>query len=256
MSKKELKRPDAFQKVGGDAGAWLVERQKKVAAGIVVVLVVGFGVGLASYASNRGTDRSAKELGDALKVLSRPVDPAASPPASATEPPFKSEREKDEALVKRLTEFRGGASGKADSTAALLMGQANLRLGKLDEALQSFEAFLKTSTQDDPLRASALEGKGYALEAKGQLDQAMAAFDQLARENKTEFLNGMGLYHRARLLILQGKKEDAAKELAQIPSAAPGSAAARLASDRMALLVAEGVKVPPPVAARPDAGTP
>ena len=55
----------------------------------------------------------------------------------------------------------------------------------------------------------------------------------------------------ARVLILQGKKEDAAKELAQIPGEHPNSAAARMATERMNVLASEGVKVPPVAQPKP-----
>ena len=65
----------------------------------------------------------------------------------------------------------------------------------------------------------------------------------------------MGLYHRARVLILQNKKEDAAQVLSQIPVAYPNSAAARMAAERMGELTAQGIKVPtPPATSAADAG--
>ncbi len=57
-------------------------------------------------------------------------------------------------------------------------------------------------------------------------------------------------YHRARILILQGKKDEAAALLVKIPVDHPNTAAARLATERTSLLAAEGVKIPPPPAAR------
>ncbi|MHB8872302.1 MAG: tetratricopeptide repeat protein [Myxococcaceae bacterium] len=258
LTRKELKKPDAFQKAGADAGAWVVERQKMVAMVIVAVLIVGFGASLVVWITGRGESSASKDLGAALKVMARPVSSGEKPaePVPGEEPAFKSDKEKDEAVAKALTDFRANHSAsRAAATAALPLAQASFRLGRYDDALKGYDEYLKVAAPDDPLRASALEGRGYAHEAKGELDAAIAAFDQLARDNKTEFLNGMGLYHRARILIIQGKKDEAAKQLSEIPSAAPNSAAARLATDRMALLASEGVKVPPPVpAVKTDAG--
>ena len=250
QSRKELKQPDAFQKSGAEAGAWVHERQKMVAMAVGAVLVVGFGVSLLVWLAGRSEVAASKDLGAALKVMGRPVEAGekSEAPEPGKEPAFKTEKEKDEAIAKSLAEFRTRAgSSKAAATAALPLAQASFRLGRYDDALKAYDDYLKQVAPDDPLRATALEGQGYAHEAKGELDQAIAAFDQLARDNKTEFLSGMGLYHRARILILQGKKEEAAKQLSEIPAAAPNSAAARLATDRLTLLAAEGVKMPPPV---------
>ncbi len=92
-----------------------------------------------------------------------------------------------------------------------MLGEALLREGKGKEAISAFDDYLLHSDPADPLRPAALEGKGYALESAQQYDEALAAFDQLAKENKTDFMKGMGLYHRARMLLLQGKTEEGAK---------------------------------------------
>ncbi|MFZ5469692.1 MAG: tetratricopeptide repeat protein [Myxococcota bacterium] len=254
LTRKELKQPDAFQKAGGEAGAWLVQHQKAAVLLVVALLLGGAGVALANYFSGRGEAKASKELGAHLSLLGRPVEgQGAVEPGS--EPPFKTAQEKDEAIIQALTGFRAShAETKAASIAALTLGQALLRQEKPDEAIAAFHAYLKGATMGDPLRAAALEGRGYALELKGQLDEALAAFDQMARENRADFLQGMGLYHRARILVAQGKKDEAAKQLSEIPAVAPNSSAARLATDRMALLAAEGVKVPPPQAPAADAG--
>lgn len=258
LSRKELKGPDAFQKLGAEARQWLQERQRLVVIAISVLLLGGAGAALASYFSDRGEERAAKDLGQVLKLLERPVverkDEQALP-VGEKDPPFKSEREKDEAIRKALAEFRETHKGtQAAATAALPQGHAALRLGEPDQALAAFKEYLDASPKDDIMRASALEGGGYALEAKGQLDQALEMFDRLARENTGDYLAGMGLYHQGRILALQGKKQEAAKMFAEVGGKFAGSAAARLAADRLALLAAEGVKPPPPPASAPDAG--
>jgi hypothetical protein len=60
-------------------------------------------------------------------------------------------------------------------------------------------------------------------------------------------------------MIEQGKKDEAAKLLSQIPGQFPDSAAANLAKERMAILASQGVKVPevappPAPAAKPGQG--
>jgi hypothetical protein len=67
----------------------------------------------------------------------------------------------------------------------------------------------------------------------------------------------MGQYHQARILVAQGKKEEAAQLLADLKSSQTNTAAGRLATERLAVLAAEGVKIPEPKvapAAAQDAG--
>ena len=65
-------------------------------------------------------------------------------------------------------------------------------------------------------------------------------------------LLAMGSFHRARILALMGKKQEAAQAFAELIAASPGTPAASLAQDRLSVLEAEGFKAT--VAPRPDAG--
>lgn len=252
MTQRELKQPDAFQQLGAEAQHWLVERQTLVALAVGVLLVGGLVVALFSYFSHRSEAKAARELGAALEILDRPIVPTpegteVKPVAEGEKAPFKTAKEQDEALVKSLTDFRAAHKGTASATtAAVPLAKAQYRLGNLDAALTSFSEFLKDAPQNDPMRVGALEGQGYAYEAQQKYDQALASFDDMSKVDSGGYLEGMGQYHRARILILQGKKDDAAALLVKIPVDHPGSAAARLSTERTSLLAAEGVKIPPP----------
>ena len=258
LDKKELKAPDAFQAAGAQAQGWLQANEKTVAFGVAGVLVLGLGAGIANWAGKRGDEKSARELGAALKPLERGVDVTGFAAAGATDPaaaPFKSQADKDQAVAESLEAFRKDHSGSpAAATAGLPLAQSQLRLGKYDAALAAFAAFLATAKSDDPLRSAALEGRGYAYEGKGQLDKALDAFAQLSKENSTPFLEGMGPYHQARIQLAQGKKEEAAKGFSEVSTKFPKSAAGRMAQDRVSALIAQGV-TPPAVAGGADAGT-
>ncbi|HYH94414.1 tetratricopeptide repeat protein [Hyalangium sp.] len=252
MTQRELKQPDAFQRVGADAREWLVGRQTLVILAVGVVLAGGLVVALFSYFSHRSEAKAAKELGAALEILERPVVPtpaegAPPPPPAGENPPFKSAQEQDQALVKALTDFRTTHKGTPSAmTAALPLGKAEYRLGNAEGALAAFAEYLKVAPANDPMRAAALEGQGYAYEAQQKYDQALTSFDEMSKVDAGGYLEGMGQYHRARILILQGKKDDAATVLVKIPVDHANSAAARLATERTSLLAAEGVKIPPP----------
>ena len=259
MTRKELKAPDQFQKLGNEAVPLLVQHQKTIVIAVIAVVVLGLGISTTIWFKERTEAKASENLGAALEVVSREVS-AAPPPITVgddAKPPFKTEAEKNEALIKSVSEFRAAEKGtRAAGTAALPLGEALLREGKAPEALAAFDDYLKVSNADDPLRPLALEGKGYALEAKKDYDAALAAFDQLSKENKAEFMKGMGLYHRGRLLLLQGKTDEGVKQLQEVQVAAPGSSGARLAAERIAVLAGQGVKIPeqPKAAPAVDAG--
>lgn len=254
---KELKQPDEFQKLGAEAVPFLEKHGKQFGMGLGAVLAVGLVIAIAASMSGRGEEQAGREFGAALRVLERPVNATPGETKAGEEPPFKTEVEKDEALVKALTDFRSKHPGrKAAASAALPLAQALLRQGKADQASPLIDEFIAKSDAGDPLRPAAYEARGYALEAQKKYDEALTAFDTLAKENKTDFLKGMGQYHRARVLILKGDTAGAAKTLAEIEAVAPNTAAARLAKDRITVLASQGVEIPKiaPVPAALDAG--
>ena len=257
--RNELKAPDSFQRLGGEARDWLVNRQTWVAIGVAIALAAGLGIAVVHYFGERGDAQAARALGAALEVMDRVVmAPAdATPPIAGMKPPFKSEAEKDQAIVQSLTQFLAAHPGtRAATTAALPLAQAEFRLGHYEAAIQEFEAFVKTAPSEEPLRLIALEGRGLALEALGRTEQALGAFDALSAATQGDFLKGMGVYHRGRILAATGHKEEAAKLFAQVSREAPGSAAGRMGKERLALLAAEGITPPAEAAAAvPDAGS-
>ncbi|QSQ26201.1 tetratricopeptide repeat protein [Pyxidicoccus parkwayensis] len=249
IRQRELRAPDSFQKVGVEASDWLAQRQKTIGIAAGVLILGGLGVGIANEISKSGEEKASQALGQALTVLERPVEGVEPPQPGETEPAFKSLKERDEALVTALTDFRKAHSGThSATTAALSLGKAQFRLGNYPAAQEAFGAFLKDAPANEPLRAGAFEGEGYAFEAQQKFDDAIKSFDQMDASGGGEYLVGMGAYHKARMLILQGKKEEAAQVLSKISTDHPNTAAARQASERLAVLASEGVKVPAPAA--------
>jgi len=246
QEQKELKRPDELQKLGQQALPWMEQHGRTVVFGVLGVGVLGLIITVSQHLSQRAELSAMAGFGAALTVLDREVNATAAP-KEGEEPPFKTENERDDALIAQLSTFRGANAGKkASINAALPLAQALLREGKPADALPLLEEYLRGAEPSDPLRPIALEAKGYAFEAQKKYDEASTAFGQLTSENKTDFLKGMGLYHQARMLELKGELPKAASQYQQVESAAPASSAARLAKDRLGLLAARGVTVAPP----------
>lgn len=253
MSRQELRAPDAFQRVGVGAESWIAQRKIAVVGVVVAILGVFFAVMLARTLSQKKEEKARAALGTAIGVLSRPIQADLPPGATDDPPPFKSEQERDQAAVSALAGVLSAYPGtRAAVTASLPLAATEVRLGQLDPAIAHFEGYLRAAPATEPLRVSALDGLGHAREAKGELPQALEAYERMAREEGAGFEPGMGAFHRGRILVLMGKKQEAAQAFAELVAANPGTPAARLAQERLPALEAEGFKAT--VAARPDAG--
>lgn len=248
MSRKELKTPDDFQRIGKAIGQWVSGHPRTII--VIVVLLVAVGVAAAATSISEQHQQAAADdaFSSALHALDRPVgtDSAMGFPEGAK--PFASQKDQDTAIVSKLSPvMKKYGNTRAGATAAFLVGEAELREGHNDAAVKAFTQFLAESPVTDSLRAIALEGQGYAYEDAGKLDRALASFEQLETESsRSHVLEGMGLYHQARILIRQNHKEKAAEKLAMVSKRFPDSTAARLAAQKLGLLRAEGVKVPTP----------
>ena len=253
MSRQELRAPDAFQRVGIEAEGWVAHRKTLVIGAVVALVIVGFAVALARTLSERRELKAHTALGTALGVVARPVQ-ADLPPGSTEEPaPFKSDQERDQASVTALAGVLDAFPGtRAALTATLPLASTELRLGQLDPAIGHFEAYLRGAPSTEPLRVAALDGLGHARESKGELPLALDAYERMSHEEAAGFEAGIGAYNRARVLVLMGKKQEAAQAFAELVAANPGTPAAKMGQERLTVLEAEGFRAV--VAPRPDAG--
>jgi tetratricopeptide (TPR) repeat protein len=91
-----------------------------------------------------------------------------------------------------------------------MLGVANslLELGKPAEASSEYTKALESAGDDTYLRSRALEGSGYALEAQQKYEDALKKFDELSHLANGAY-RSLGDYHRARVLVAQGKAADA-----------------------------------------------
>jgi tetratricopeptide (TPR) repeat protein len=253
MSRQELRAPDAFQRVGVEAEGWIARNRNLVLGTVVAALAIFFTVMATRSLSQRKEEKARTALGTAVGVLSRPILADLPPGATDDPPPFKSEKDRDEAAVKALADVLTSYPGtKAALTATLPLAATEVRLGQLDPAIGHFEAYLSRAPSTEPLRVAALDGLGHAYEAKAQLPQALDAYERMAREEGAGFEAGMGAYNRARILAMMGKKQEAAQAFGELVAANPGTTAARLGQERLSALEAEGFKAV--IAPRPDAG--
>ena len=125
------------------------------------------------------------------------------------------------AFGKVVTEHEGTV---AATWALIGEGRALYGASKHAQALEAYQAALD-STDDETMQWVALEGMAYTLEAQSSYDDAIAQLDALGRLNSE--IEPIADYHQARILMAQGKNDEAKSRLQRVLAALrrPGAVA-------------------------------
>jgi tetratricopeptide (TPR) repeat protein len=200
---------DAAHAVEG-AVHWVDAHRAKIWIGIGAVIAIGVAwVLLANYLSTKDDD-AGSALSAAVTINQGIVVPAnETAPEDVIVPTFTSAEER---ATKALASYREVAkqygSSKAGQYATLGIANNLLELGKYGEAATEYAKVLDLAGADAFLRSRALEGTGYALEAQQKYPDALKRFEELSRLANGTYRT-LGDYHRARVLVAQGKAADA-----------------------------------------------
>lgn len=246
---QELKRPDQFVDFWTRASQRLSQfvgpRRKPVIAAAVALGVVLVGASIFNVWDQSHRIEVSHGLSRALQIANADLLSDATKPDDAGSktdvPRFKTAGERSAAVLKELDAFLAvGASRGLKNEARLMKGATLLGMGRSDDAMTSYQEALNDKL-DGRLRFLAHEGIGYAYESKGDLDQAMKAFGQIADDAAgfQGFYRDHALYHRARLTAAKGDKAGAVALYRQILEKAPEPSMKSEVTDRLAVLEAK-----------------
>lgn len=252
MDRKSLKQPDEFVSFWSTLGRQLVAHRRKLLAALVAVVLVIAGtwaslawresraeratqdfarierIAAAEILSDR--DKEGDKAGDKEKEVVAKAEQAALK--------FKSEQERLEAAVRQADAFLS-AHGSAGLGRRVLLGKAGrlMSLGKHQDATAIYQQLLAGET-DPGLRLIQQEGLAASMEASGQVEQALALYNQSAEEAQKAggFYADRMLFAKARLLEKQGKTQEAEKTLRAILERVPATVLRREIDDRLAVL--------------------
>lgn len=209
---KAEKADDVFQRGVRKASRQVIDTPKLVLGSIAIGILVIAGIVTVMSRQTAKRAEATRALQAATLIAARPQIMSEEELERVNQelrverlPLFSSQEDADAALDEALAAAREvEADGVKLDVLLLAAGQA-MRKGDFDAALADYDAFLAEAGDDHPLRFLALEGKGNAHEAKGELDEALAAFEQLAPD-PIDHYRGMALYHRGR--VLEGLERD------------------------------------------------
>lgn len=233
LSRKEIKQPDQFQAVAGEAASWLTgHRRTAVIAGTVAAVGLLAAVAVSAYVERRSAGAAAL-LSEVYRTAGGEV--SAVPLPGLPGPFFQSDAARQKAVAqaaeKLLAEYPGTSQA---ALAALAKGDAHLRLGEFDAALAAYQIYLSSAKRNDSFRFSALEGLALAAEGKGDAAGALAGWVRLGAEVPGQ--SDRADLERARLLAASGKVEEARALLTSFSDAHKSSMLTGEAAERLAKL--------------------
>jgi tetratricopeptide (TPR) repeat protein len=251
ISKKELRQPDEFvtfwTRAGEQATRFASERRRALIVGATMLATVIAGSVIFSGVSEQRAARATAALVRIEKIAAADLRPDGAPAANPDGTPvaddgiprFKTEKERDESALKELDGFLAGSAGPLSNEARLERGPLLLALGRAPEAIETYQRVLGDAL-DPRLKFLAREGLGYAQEAKGDLDAAVATFAMLDEDaavfKGADFYADRALFHKARIAELRGNAEDAKKIYKEVLDKNPTTSLRDEITNRLAVL--------------------
>jgi tetratricopeptide (TPR) repeat protein len=249
--RKELKQPDEFvsfwTQAAERATRFANERRRALLVGSTMLVTVVVGSIVFANVSERRAKTATDELARIDRLAAGELRPEGSPTTNPDGTPlpedgilhFKTEKERTEATLKALDAFVANSGTPLRNEARLRRGPLLLVLGRAPEAVTVYDELLG-GRLDDRLRFLAHEGLGYALEAKGDLPAATAAFakleDDAAAFGSTGFYKDRAAFQKARIAELQGNAEDAKKLYREVLDKNPATSLRDEITNRLAVL--------------------
>jgi tetratricopeptide (TPR) repeat protein len=232
--KSEIEETDEFVSGVGRLAQKLKPHALRLTLLVVTVALVMVGFAAYNWYGERKAAAATNAYAKVAALAQTPVVEGTEEEPAVTEKDvdgnvlsFASKQERAEAALAAAAALRSeyGSRGPIESVRMVTANQL-LVLGRYDEAASEFSAYAQSSTALPGLRLVALEGVGYALEAKaaaiedanarqGGLEAALEAFKNM-QTKKDGPKYDQSLYHQARILTVLNRQDEAVAMFKQI----------------------------------------
>ena len=212
---------------------YVESRKREIGVGVTAVLVIaaiGFGVMLYRQSSQ---SRGSELLAEAMVALNARVVPAGAPasgediPAAASLGATGSFATEAAKLNAALPKLQAAADAYPDSSAGITaryhLAGALAALSRHDEAIKQFDDVTRRAGNDSLYGRMARLGKADTQARAGQLDAAIATWQEMAASTSGDFPVDAILMELARAYIQKGDKEGARKTFNQLIDQHPES---------------------------------
>ena len=203
---------DPFMRGSMQTISWFAENQNLVLGGIAVVIIAGIvGYFARSMMRQQAIDASSG-VSSALTAFEVPVkgSPAyqamtSSENVAAPEETFENQKERWTAVYEGASKTLDNHEGsEVAQLARVTKAAAAARLGKYDESLKLYQAYLDGKHDEKP---SAYFGLAVAQAEKGQYDKAIGSLDKMVEADKD--YESFALYHKGLFMEEAGEIEKA-----------------------------------------------
>lgn len=205
---------DAIARGTAYAEKWAKANAAILLGATLAIILGGIGYGVYSWQSASKAEVASTALMAAVNADRARIDPAGPKPTTDEEeeilPVYKTASERNTIA---LADYRKAREARSDSGTAFLarLGEAGILLDQhsFDEALAAYREVKASqlAAADPDVRGRCIEGIGFALEGKGDIDGAIKAFKELDSITGIKTYKELGKYHQARLLAEKGEKD-------------------------------------------------
>lgn len=226
LSRKQIKQPDEFLSWSEQAWDWASQNVYYLLGGIAAFLVLFIGIQLVVSMVQKGSNKPAGMLGDALEIMRAPVIPADQAPPFGLPRYYNSEAERLDAVAKAMSELNNKYGSSPEGQIALLyMGETWERMRDYPKAAEYYQKFLATKVASEKayLKLGGTLGLGRCLYEQKKFDEALAKFEEVIQAN-AEFKD-TAMIAAARTWVAKGDQAKADEILAKAREEFPGSEA-------------------------------
>jgi predicted negative regulator of RcsB-dependent stress response len=232
LTRKEILAEDPIHNFILHAVEYLRVNGSKAAAMVAVAVVLAFGIyGGIQFIENKKA-QAQETFAKGLDYFHADVTPGA--PKGGAHPKFQSETEKYQAAAKEFSSVASGRIyGKLSIVARYYLGISQLHLGQKKEAVQNLESVASNSS-NRTLGSLAKKALAISNIDSGNYKEAQALLDGMIKDPQCDIQKDELTIQLSRVLVAQGKRDEAIKILREAGGSIPGPSSLRIKPQIMA----------------------
>jgi tetratricopeptide (TPR) repeat protein len=231
LTRQEMKRDEVQEQllVGVE---WFREHWKKLAAGLVALLVAVSAFFVLRMVLEQRSDKAQAALGDALRLVTAPVVEDGATPDDARNPSFPDAASRDERALAALEEVVGQyGSSDAAQIAQLLVAQRLATRGDTAQAREIWQAALRDGK--GTARAATARANLISLDRQERPQELADELQEMVDAGNSELPPDALLFELAQTLEAAGRDDEAAEVYRRIVDEFQSSAFAAQARTRI-----------------------